>query len=147
MMFSDGEMKFVLVACVLAIGLICSVEGQTKGCSHGSFSPHPSDCTMYQVCVHGYLLNMTCVYGTAWSQANSSCVDAATVNCTLQDDIKDSKSFSCPSTFGEFPDPKNCQNYYVCSFGRATQKQCQGNTGWDRKLKLCNYKYNLPNCS
>lgn len=43
---------------------------------------------MYQVCVHGYLLNMTCVYGTAWSQANSSCVDAATVNCKFQDDTK-----------------------------------------------------------
>lgn len=60
----------------------------TLACNHGSFSPHPSDCTMYQVCVHGYLLNMTCVYGTAWSQANSSCVDAATVNCKFQDDTK-----------------------------------------------------------
>lgn len=64
------------------------VSSLTLACNHGSFSPHPSDCTMYQVCVHGYLLNMTCVYGTAWSQANSSCVDAATVNCKFQDDTK-----------------------------------------------------------
>lgn len=29
---------------------------------------------------------MTCVYGTGWSQSNSSCVDAALVDCDYQDE-------------------------------------------------------------
>ena len=29
---------------------------------------------------------MTCVYGTGWSQSNSSCVDAALVDCDYQEE-------------------------------------------------------------
>ncbi|XP_022297962.2 peritrophin-1-like isoform X1 [Crassostrea virginica] len=135
--------------------IILSVHGQSDGgnsllfsvCTHGSFSAHPTDCTMYQVCVHGYQLNMTCVYGTGWSQSNSSCVDAALVGCDYQEEKQDSKTFNCPSTFGSFPDSKNCEQYYVCSFGKPTLKKCPENTGWDNKMKLCNHKANLSNCS
>ncbi|XP_062618628.1 protein obstructor-E-like [Saccostrea cucullata] len=120
--------------------------GKSKSCVHGSLSPHPTDCTMYQACVHGYQMNMTCPYGTAWHQKNSTCADAAEVRCKLQDDKGDEYAFSCPSTFGEFPDPKNCTKYYICSYGTATSMVCQKNTGWDPKLKLCNHLSNLSKC-
>ncbi|XP_048741724.2 peritrophin-1-like [Ostrea edulis] len=135
----------MIVLMFLCFGIFVSVtEGKTKACVHGTFSPHPTECSMYQVCVHGHQMNMTCVYGTAWDQKTSSCVDAAEKGCKIKD--KSSDSFSCPSTFGQFPDPKDCTKYYVCSFGTATAKQCLKNTGWDPKLKLCNYLSNLPKC-
>ncbi|XP_061179045.1 peritrophin-1-like [Saccostrea echinata] len=140
MHYHQGKMIVLL----LCFGVLLSLtDGKTKSCLHGSFNTHPTDCTMYQVCVHGYKLNMTCGFGTAWNQNISSCVDAAEMGCKFQGEISDSKGFSCPSTFGAFPDPKDCTKYYFCSYGRAISKQCQPNTGWDAKLKLCNYKTNL----
>lgn len=45
------------------------------------------------------------------------------------------------------PDPKDCTKFYRCSHGYQFTFKCGPGTGFDPKLKLCNFKDSIPSCS
>jgi hypothetical protein len=52
-------------------------------------------------------------------------------------------SFSCPEQFGYYPDNKNCEKYFVCSFGVALHKNCTNGLYFSVQLQNCDWPSNV----
>ncbi|KAK4002627.1 Uncharacterized protein APZ42_015340 [Daphnia magna] len=42
-----------------------------------------------------------------------------------------------------FPDPTNCKNYYMCSWGVAHLKSCPDGLYWNKALNVCDFASNV----
>ncbi|KAI9562101.1 hypothetical protein GHT06_013066 [Daphnia sinensis] len=42
-----------------------------------------------------------------------------------------------------FPDPTNCKNYYMCSWGVAYLKTCPDDLYWNKAINVCDFPSNV----
>ncbi|XP_048743629.2 peritrophin-1-like [Ostrea edulis] len=144
------QMAFKKTGVLLMLCVLVAVVNAKKdvNCKNGETFPHEKDCRKYYVCDHGMNVTMQCPLGTAWHKDNVTCVHTEDVGCKFH--IPKAKSgsgnFTCPAKFGNYPNPKDCTKFYVCTWGRVEIKQCPPSTGWDPKLQYCNFKDKLPGC-
>jgi hypothetical protein len=55
-------------------------------------------------------------------------------------------AFNCPQKFGQFEDPKQCDKYFECDDGVATEKLCPDGLMFDplnRKINKCDQPFNV----
>lgn len=55
-------------------------------------------------------------------------------------------AFNCPSKDGQYEDPKQCDKYYECIDGVATEKLCPDGLVFDplnRKVNKCDHVFNV----
>lgn len=58
----------------------------------------------------------------------------------------DAQQFKCPSKDGQYEDPIQCDKYYECYDGRATEKLCPDGLVFDptiRKINKCDQPFNV----
>lgn len=66
----------------------------------------------------------------------------STVTTTTQATTTDDGTgapFCADKPAGYFPDPDNCEKYYLCSNGAGSSSYCAGGTIWDPVLNICNW--------
>lgn len=51
--------------------------------------------------------------------------------------------YKCPSSFGLFPDPLKCTNYYECEGFVAISKQCGNGLFFNPANKVCDWQDNV----
>ncbi|XP_043204052.1 uncharacterized protein LOC122371654 [Amphibalanus amphitrite] len=55
--------------------------------------------------------------------------------------------FDCPTTFGLYPDPYDCNKYFQCSYGVAFEEQCQPGLEFNPRSNSCDFPSNInPPC-
>jgi hypothetical protein len=55
-------------------------------------------------------------------------------------------AFTCPQKYGQFEDPKQCDKFYECDDGVATEKLCPDGLMFDplnRKVNKCDQPFNV----
>ncbi|XP_052832448.1 probable chitinase 10 [Octopus bimaculoides] len=131
-----------------------------QGKPDGTYS-HPKSCTEYVFCVNGRSFIEKCKVGL-WNQNKGLCDPDPSFRCTIGGKVVTNKpSTSRPVTPGKggsthfcegksdglYVDPKDCTFYYQCSFGLTFHERCGPKTGYDPKIKACNFVAQIPGCS
>ncbi|CAL1534803.1 unnamed protein product [Lymnaea stagnalis] len=55
------------------------------------------------------------------------------------------EDFKCPGLFGYHSDPKDCNSFYMCSWGVSYKLQCSPGTLWNSRDAVCDWAANV-NC-
>jgi len=55
-------------------------------------------------------------------------------------------SYECPSSDGNYPDPKSCLSYYTCSNGYPYIMYCPGGLVFNPIKLWCDWPFNVPEC-
>ncbi|KAL0281172.1 UNVERIFIED_CONTAM: hypothetical protein PYX00_002236 [Menopon gallinae] len=116
-------------------------------CDGTGYYPDPKDCHRYFVCYDtGLAISITCPNGTYYDDEGEFCSPDIPMRCLPEDTEQrppqtkppqeDSK-FSCPSS-GNFPDPNNCNEYWIC-FGKdiGYSVKCPNGTYYHEDKLFC----------
>lgn len=133
-----------------------------SGKADGTYA-HPKSCTDYVLCQSGKTYIDHCTAGM-WNDAIKDCDPTPGFECrrgnlvvtnppavvtkhvTRPSGRMDGK-FCSGKSDGLYADPKDCNGYYNCAAGLTFHSLCGPNTGFDPKIKSCNFKSAIPNCS
>ncbi|GAB1609167.1 chitotriosidase-1-like isoform X1, partial [Argonauta hians] len=123
--------------------------------------PHPKSCTKYVFCTNGRAFIEKCRAGL-WNQDKGFCDPDPQFKCTIGGKVVTnapptshpdvtpgtggSADFCKGKADGMYPDPQHCTRYYQCVFGLTFQKRCGAKTGFDPRLKACNFVSKIPGC-
>lgn len=128
----------LIIVIFLSIIALSAAQTQLPECDPSvvTWHPHPRDCTLYLICFHGVLHNMTCAPGLHFSREE--------LKCMLPEDAGCDFNFMCPEEDDDLnpvflPDPDDCGIYYVCSRGTPIQRECAPGFWFDVRYLWCNH--------
>uniref|UniRef100_A0A182K5K0 Chitin-binding type-2 domain-containing protein n=1 Tax=Anopheles christyi TaxID=43041 RepID=A0A182K5K0_9DIPT len=119
--------------------------------AHPKFA-HPTDCQRFYVCLNGVEpRDLGCQVGEVYNEETErcdapenvpgcdgryerQCVDSVAATVARSDHAQ----FKCPKSRGQFEDAVQCDKYYVCDEGEATEKICPDGLVFDPTIKLVN---------
>ena len=110
-----------------------------------------SICDQFFYCVDGKYNHITCPSGLVYNEKTGICTwpdEAKRTGCLSRDVIK----FECPKvlesvglTHPRYPDPEDCQYFYVCINGNVPRRNgCRLGQVFDDATKTCNWPRNVP---
>lgn len=113
-------------------------------CTAADFGQKCKDCSVTLACA-----GSTTPLGESKCEGALPFCDSDTNNCVATKPKScdgATVTFVCPGV-GYFPDPDNCQIYYICdSAKKATQYDCQTNFVYDSKNRYCKRRYYASDC-
>ncbi|KAG5869731.1 hypothetical protein JTB14_021710 [Gonioctena quinquepunctata] len=149
--------------CDLPLNIDCSSRPKlqtpqpSENCprKHGYFAhPQKSVCDKFYYCVDGKYNMITCPNGLVYNEKAGICSwpdEAKRKGCT-SDEIFE---FECPKvdeavalTHPRYPDPDDCQFFYVCINGNAPRRNgCKLGQVFDDVGKRCEWSRKVPECA
>ncbi|XP_002154539.3 chitin deacetylase 8 isoform X1 [Hydra vulgaris] len=133
-------------------------------CKNGKFYPDAVNCRNYFVCSNGQLYSLSCPYPLVWDNSLLTCISSTCKDSTVTSAIKPSATsfpittlitvsstlpatinilkvndvLSSPCANGKFyPNPTNCQQFFICANGVKVLRSCPPPLVWDNNLLSC----------
>ncbi|XP_033113936.1 fibrillin-2-like, partial [Anneissia japonica] len=127
----------------------CSQVGQTGDfCSTKSavgLYRDPLNCEKFYQCSNGYTYHHICPAGLVYNEATEKCDYHTNVpGCAAPQVVFD--SFCWDKSDGIYPDPGNCNMYYICEYGLAKHIACPLGQAFDEIEFTCNIEKYLTGC-
>ena len=117
---------------------------------HGSYHPHPWDCTKFYQCgPTAKKIEMNCAPGTVWNQNFKICDYRSNVkNCTSGTTRKTTKESTKCANGTYHPHLTDCTKYYQCGpSGKKVIRSCKLGKVWNQKIQICDHKANVDECN
>nr|AYA49996.1 cuticular protein analogous to peritrophins 3-B [Leptinotarsa decemlineata] len=149
--------------CDLPINIDCSARPKlqepqpSEDCprKHGYLAhPQKSICDKFYYCVDGTYNMITCPNGLVYNEKAGICSwpdEAKRKGCTSDEVFE----FACPKveesvalTHPRYPDPEDCQYFYVCINGNSPRRNgCKLGQVFDDVSKRCDWARHVPECA
>lgn len=101
---------------------------------------HPSECSMYVLCVGGTRIKRSCAPGFHFSREFRTCLPIAIADC--EDEDGEEEGFVCPkeddlNNLIFLHSEESCEQYYICHRGAQVPFRCGNGLHWSRKNENC----------
>lgn len=122
---------------------------------HGYFGHEEQNvCDKFYYCVDGKFNLIVCPSGLVYNEANGICTwpdEAKKKGCSSKEVFQ----FDCPKvnmsealTHPRYPDPEDCQYFYVCINGDTPRRNgCKLGQAFDDRTKKCDWARKIPECA
>lgn len=135
---------FICIDAQRQVGDPCDVGDHEY--NNGSYGPHPSDCTKYIQCLHGFYGERECSPGLHWNKEKGACDWPQKANCVPYDnEQRDEVGGHCD--VGDHEDniglyvahPSDCTKYLQCLHGSFGERPCPDGLHWNREKGACDW--------
>ncbi|XP_058458067.1 probable chitinase 10 [Malaya genurostris] len=127
------------------------VECPAQNTETPTFRPHPTECSVYFICVDGDPVRQECPAGTAFNPVTETCDRKENVQCpafmrsvvaflSLVQSKTIRSNEKCVGNTGikNLPDPDDCSRYYMCMKDQQFLVPCGSGKVFDTKSLKCN---------
>ncbi|XP_065571763.1 chitin-binding domain protein cbd-1-like isoform X1 [Artemia franciscana] len=116
---------------------LTTTPGEPFVCPGDGVFPH-EDCSMFYQCANGGSNAQTCPPGLTFNPDILACdyPDNFFPPCGTR--------FPCPEPDGYFPNPDNCESYFVCSGGLSYEQVCSPGLVYNVESNVCDFPFNVP---
>ncbi|XP_065571760.1 probable chitinase 10 isoform X2 [Artemia franciscana] len=116
---------------------LTTTPGEPFVCPGDGVFPH-EDCSMFYQCANGGSTAQTCPPGLTFNPDILACdyPDNFFPPCGTR--------FPCPEPDGYFPNPDNCESYFVCSGGLSYEQVCSPGLVYNVENNVCDFPFNVP---
>lgn len=130
------------------------------GFNVGDFAPNPLDCKLFYWCGENHeAISASCPPNMLFNPVTRLCDMATNVQCqqTIQPPTTVSSASEvtvneyCANAYNQQPNsdsliflahPSNCQQYYMCYYGKALLQQCSSYLHWNSRIGKCDLPLN-----
>ncbi|XP_037037491.1 peritrophin-1-like [Bradysia coprophila] len=135
---------FICIDAQRKVGDPCDVGNPEE--NTGSYGPHPSDCTKYIQCLHGFYGERECSPGLHWNKEEEACDWPQKANC-VQFDSEQRNEVGGPCYVGDHKDnigmyvahPGDCTKYLQCLHGSFGERPCPDGLHWNSEKTACDW--------
>uniref|UniRef100_A0A182K8X5 Chitin-binding type-2 domain-containing protein n=1 Tax=Anopheles christyi TaxID=43041 RepID=A0A182K8X5_9DIPT len=129
-----------LTACSSKQSSTCILDVNPCDNNNGiAYKPHPSDCTLYYMCMDSQSIDRACASGQIFDIYKSACGPESSSTCILDQPVEPNPTTLPPSPTTQsptnnpcannigisyLPHPQDCNRYYMCMDAQALERSC-----------------------